>query len=114
MEKKLTQECFDMPKKRSQNIFYKVFIQKSYANSEGYIFINPKDVNKKEIGTEKSFNLVYSFKKIPNLHNPMFICESIKGDDFKGRIKIIKNFEEKHALEFAVKWELDGKTFGDV
>ena len=55
-----------------------------------------------EKSDSKSFTLVFHFKKIHDMHNPMFVIEAVVGDDFKGRNKIVKHFEENHALEFSV------------
>jgi hypothetical protein len=87
--------------KPPKQTYYKVFIQKTYNNLDGYIFMSPEKAEKKSV--ERSFLMIYYFKKIPNLHNPMLIVKSIVGDDFKGRIKIIKHFEENHALAYAVQ-----------
>jgi hypothetical protein len=105
MEKKLLLGRSDMTKKQKKKppkqTYYKVFIQKTYRNLDGYVFMSPeKAVNN---SVERSFVMIYCFKKIPNLHNPMFVVKSIVGDDFKGRIKIIKHFEENHALAYAVQ-----------
>lgn len=107
MEKSLLIGSSKMKKKKlpKQN-YYKVFIQKTYRNLDGYVFMRPDKVNQEEAGPDRSFVMIYCFKKIPNLHNPMFIVKSIVGDDFKGRIKIIKHFEENHALSYAV--QVDG------
>lgn len=102
MEKRILPGESNMSKKTPKESFYKVLVQKTYRNTEGYIFMHPSLMPKEEVSVERSFVMVYHFKKIPNIHNPMFIVESIVGDDFKGRIKIIKHFEENHALEYAV------------
>jgi len=91
-----------MRRKPSHPKVYKVLIQKSYRNSDGYIFMDPKD---KDVATaDRTFTLIYSFKKT-NVHNPMFVINTVQGDDFKGRNRIIKHFEENHALAFAVKMD---------
>jgi hypothetical protein len=104
MEKKLLLGHSNMNKKKQKapkQTYYKVFIQKTYRNLDGYVFMSPDKAENNSV--ERSFVMVYCFKKIPNLHNPMFIVKSIVGDDFKGRIKIIKHFEENHALAYAVQ-----------
>ena len=93
-----------MPKKSAQPKVYKVMIQKTYKNNEGYIFFDPKAAE--GIIEERTFTLVYSFQKISNAHNPMFVIKAVQGEDFKGRLRLIKHFEENHALAYAVK--IDG------
>ena len=100
-------------KKKSHEKFYKVLIQKTYKNNEGYIFANPDIVNSLIDNTDKSFVMVYYFKKIPNIRNPMFVVESVSGEDFKGKAKIVRHFEENHSLEYAVKCDLNWGEFGD-
>ena len=104
---------YNMSKKPPQKTFYKVLIQKTYRNVEGYVYMHPKNADKEKVGLDKSFTMVYHFKKIPNLHNPMFIVETVTGDEFRGRIKIVKHFEEHHALAYAVDQDLNGKEFGE-
>ena len=106
-------EEFKVKKKTLKETLYKVFIEKTYRNNQGYVFMHPKEAPKD--CDNKSFVLVYHFKKIPNLHNPMLVIESVSGEDFKGRLKIIKHFEGNHALEHSVKCDglfeaLNGKT----
>ena len=92
-----------MPKKAAQPKIYKVMIQKTYRNNEGYIFFDPKDKSAETIIEERTFTLVYSFQKISNAHNPMFVIKAVQGEDFKGRLRLIKHFEENHALAYAVQ-----------
>ena len=101
MAKRLFWKGYEMSK-NTQNFekIYKVSIQKTYKNEEGYIFMSPRYAPEKV--DNKSFMLVFHFKKIHDTHNPMFVVEAVVGDDFKGRNKIIKSFEENHAIEYAV------------
>lgn len=92
-----------MAKKPAAPKVYKVLIQKTYRNSEGYIFSDPKEDKKDPLIIERSFVLIYEFKKIINVHNPMFVIVAVQGDDFKGRLRMIKHFEENHALAYAVQ-----------
>lgn len=95
-----------MPKKSAPPKIYKVLIQKTYRNNEGYIFMDPKEKDPATIITERTFTLVYSYQKISNSRNPMLVVKAVQGEDFKGRLRIIKHFEENHALAYAVK--IDG------
>ena len=79
---------------------YRVYIQKSFTNESGYIYLNPKHAPK--ASPHKSFEMVYYFRKIPKQHNPMLVIDEIDGDDFKERMKIISHFETNHALEYSV------------
>jgi len=101
MGKRLFWEDYEM-KNKSLNFekVYKVYIQKTYRNEEGYIFMSPQYAPK-EVDS-KSFILVFHFKKIPDARNPMFVISAVIGDEFNGRKKIIKSFEENHALEYSV------------
>lgn len=115
MEKKsITSEAFKVGKSGVSPKVYKVFIQKTYRNNEGYTFTEPSNAVIDDDIVDRSFILVYMFKKVGDQRNPMFIVKSVKGEDFKGRLRIIKHFEENHALSYAVKQDLGGKTFGEL
>lgn len=101
-------------KKNSPQKVYKVFIQKTYRNNEGYNFSDPKKTVPDEIMADRSFTMIYMFQKIGEQRNPMFVVKSVQGEDFKGRLRIIKHFEENHALSYAVEQDLGGKTFGEL
>ncbi len=114
MEKKYLSAGFEPMSKTPKKNYYKVLIQKTYSNSDGYVYVNPKNAEKEMLNADKKFTMVYRFKKIPNIHNPMFIAESITGDEFKGRSKIIKHFEDHHAISYAVIYDLRGREFGEA
>jgi len=95
-----------MKKKDATPKIYKVLIQKTYRNNEGYIFSNPKTTNPDIVMEDRSFVMIYTFKKIGEQRNPMFVVKTVQGEDFKGRLRLIKHFEEHHALSYAV--EIDG------
>lgn len=103
-----------MTKKDSPHKFYKVMIQKTYRNNEGYTFSDPKKTEIDPLMAERSFVMVYTFQKIGNQRNPMFVVKSVNGEDFKGRLRIIKHFEDNHALSYAVEQDLNGKKFGEL
>ena len=95
-----------MKKKDSPPKIYKVLIQKTYRNNEGYIFSDPKKTIPDPMMEDRSFTMIYTFQKIGEQRNPMFVVKSVNGEDFKGRMRIIKHFEESHALSYAC--EQDG------
>ena len=79
-----------------------MYIQKTYRNEEGYVFMSPKFAPK-EVDS-KSFTLIFHFKKIPDMHNPMFVVEGVVGDEFNGRKKIIKNLPDSEEI-FTDFWQ---------
>lgn len=103
-----------MRKKDSPSKVYKVFIQKTYRNNEGYLYSDPKTTTPDPMMEDRSFTLIYTFQKIGEQRNPMLVVKAVNGEDFKGRLRIIKHFEENHALSYAVEQDLGGKTFGEL
>ncbi len=112
--KTLISEAFKVKKKDKAPKTYKVLIQKTYRNNEGYIFSDPKKTKPDPMMEDRSFTLIYMFQKIGEQRNPMFVVKTVNGEDFKGRLRIIKHFEDNHALSYAVEQDLGGKTFGEL
>ena len=98
---KLLAKKFDPCKK------YKVYIEMSGRNSEGYIFMHPKSVNEKS--TSNFFIMTFSFKKMDSKRNPLFMVDRLEGIDFEDRIEVINHFAKHHALTYSVNQDGLGK-----
>lgn len=83
---------------------YRVYVEVSGSNTEGYIFMHPKAVNIKS--NSEFFILTYYFKQIGGKRNPLFMVDRLEGMDFTDRIKLINHFAKYHALLYSVG--LDG------
>jgi len=83
---------------------YTVIIVRDSCAKDGYDFYAPGDEIEKD--GKKICMVTYYYKKVKNMKNPMTIIESIDGDEFRGRSKIISHFEMNYALKYSV--ERDG------
>jgi hypothetical protein len=92
---KLLTKKFDPCKK------YKVYIEMSGRNSEGYIFMHPKAVDEKS--NSNFFIMTFSFRKMGDKRNPLFNVERLEGMDFEDRIEVINHFAKHNALTYCVK-----------
>ena len=86
---------------------YRVYIEMSGRNSEGYIFMHPRAVNEKS--NSNFFILTFSFKKVEGKRNPLFMINKIDGLNFDDRIEVINHFVKHHALSYCVSQDGLGK-----
>ncbi len=83
---------------------YRVYIEKTYSNTDGYVFKQPQYASKHV--ENKGFILTFHFKKFKN-RNPLCIIDNIDdGDNFEDKINTINNFKRNHALSYSL--EVDG------
>jgi len=89
-----------LARKYNPNKKYKVYIEINGRNSEGYIFMNPKLVNEKS--NNNFFLMTFSYRRIINKRNPLFMVDNLEGVDFEDRIDVINHFSKHHALTYSV------------
>jgi hypothetical protein len=85
---------------------YTVVLERDHEAQDGYEFYAIDDDNLSVDTDKERCVVVYYFKKPKKKRNPIMIIESIDGDDFPERKKMISHFEMNHALRFSVM--LDG------
>lgn len=82
---------------------YSVIIVKDVSAKDGYDFFPVYD----DIDVDcKKFKMIYHYKKISGKRNPIMVIDSLEGDDFRGRSKVISHFELNYAIRYSV--EMDG------
>lgn len=81
---------------------YTVVIEKDITALDGYEFYSLDDDNISASSSNKRCVVVYYFKMAKKKRNPVMIIESIDGEEFPDRRKIISHFEMHHALRFSV------------
>lgn len=94
----------ELMKKQDSEKRYSVIIERDALARDGYDFFSPEDVNQEK--HTNSCVVVFYFKDIKGKHNSDVIIESISGDDFSERRRIISDFVTNHALRYAV--QMDG------
>ena len=84
---------------------YQVVIERDANAKDGYDFYRMDEMQTHDEDYERCI-VTYYYKKIPGVHNPIMVIESIEGDEFNSRFTVIRDFEKRHALRYSV--ETDG------
>ena len=103
MEKKNSEVNFNLNNTDFGKKYTVIIVADSYA-PEGYEFYSTEDEIEKD--DKKQCSVTYYYKKMEKIRNPITIIDTIKGDSFKGRARMIAHFESHYALKFSV--EQDG------
>lgn len=80
---------------------YVVIIVKDISAKDGYDFFHPDQLESQK-NTDECCVLTYYYKPTKK-HNPILIVESISGDNFENRKKIINDFLKHFALTYSVQ-----------